>query len=211
MDGHTMKTIQHTVYFVDTIEEYHSIPEVEIYKENKVLFPVLYPQMINRQLIQANDYNPNHVAKDKMKLLETSVVENGFCFGIVAIWDEEIEKFIIVDGDHRNQISGDKWLKFTYVPLIILGHKMEKRLAATVQFNKARGVHSIDGNTELIKRMLDLNMERIDICKALGIDADDLLRHERKIKFETNGKITAGVLADIYKNLNFSNSWEIEK
>lgn len=206
-----MKTIQHTVYFVDTKEQYHSIPEVEFYIENNVLFPVLYPQMINRNLVQANDYNPNHVAKDKMQLLKTSIVENGFCFGIVAIWDEEIEKFIIIDGDHRGQISGDKWLKFQYIPLIILGHKMEKRLAATVQFNKARGVHSIDGNTELIKRMLDLNMERIDICKALGIDADDLLRHERKIKFETNGKITAGVLADVYKNINFSNSWEIEK
>lgn len=206
-----MKTIQHTIYFIDTIEQYRELPKTEMYTEKGIEFPVLFPIMIHKDLIQANDYNPNHVAKDKMQLLKTSIVENGFAFGIYAIFDEEIEKFVIVDGDHRNQISGSKWLDLTYKPLIISNHKMEKRLAATVQFNKARGVHSVDGNTELIKRMLEINVERPEICKVLGIEADELLRHERKIKFENTGKVTAGVLADVYKNLNYSNSWEIEK
>ena len=211
MDGSTMKTIQHTIYFIDTVEQYKSIPGEVRYSEKGVEFPVLYPQMIHKDLVQANDYNPNHVAKDKMQLLKTSIVENGFAFGIYAIFDDELQKFIIVDGDHRNQISGEKWLKLTYKPLIISNHDIEKRLAATVQFNKARGVHSVDGNTELIKRMLNVGVAREEICKVLGIDADELLRHERKIKFETNGKVTAGVLADVYKNIGFSNSWEIEK
>lgn len=171
-----------------------------IYEENGVQFPVLNAVLVNRSMVQANDYNPNHVAKDKMQLLKTSVVENGFCFGIVSIFDYEIQKFVIIDGDHRNQISGDKWLNFKYVPLVILKHKMEKRLSATVQFNKARGVHKIEGNAELVRRMVELNIADIDICKALGMDADEVLRLKRNVK-----------IADVYKDLNYSNSWEISK
>lgn len=171
-----------------------------IYEENGVKFPVLNAVLVNRNLVQANDYNPNHVSKDKMELLKTSVMENGFCFGIVAILDEQIDKFVIIDGDHRNQISGNKWLKFKYVPLVILEHTMEKRLSATVQFNKARGVHKIDLNAELIKKMVNLGMDGADICKQLGIDADEFLRMKRNVK-----------IADVYKDLNFSRSWEVDK
>lgn len=171
-----------------------------IYEENGVKFPVLNAVLVNINLVQANDYNPNHVAKDKMELLKTSIMENGFCFGIVAILDEQIDKFVIIDGDHRNQISGNKWLKFKYVPLVILEHTMEKRLSATVQFNKARGVHKIDLNAELIKKMVNLGMDGADICKQLGIDADEFLRMKRNVK-----------IADVYKDLNYSRSWEVDK
>lgn len=75
---------------------------------------------------------------------------------------------------------------------------MEKRLAATVQFNKARGVHKIDLNAELVKRMVELGMEDYDICRKLGIDADEFLRLKRNVK-----------IAEIYKDLEFSNSWEV--
>jgi len=116
----------------------------------------------------------------------------------VAIFDDEIEKFVIIDGYHRDVITGAKWLKLTYKPLVILEHSMEKRLAATVQFNKARGVHKIDLNAELVKRMVELGMEDYEICKQLGIDADEFLRLKRNVK-----------IADIYKDLNYSNSWEV--
>lgn len=193
MDGNIIK--------IETIEDFHLWKKSQVvYMENGVKFPVLNAVLVNRKLVQANDYNPNHVAKDKMKLLQTSVVENGFCFGIVAILDLELQKFVIIDGDHRNQISGEKWLKFTYVPLVILEHKMEKRLPATVQFNKARGVHQIDGNAELVKRMVELGISDWDICKSLGMDADEVLRFKRNVK-----------IAEVYKDLNYSNSWEIEK
>lgn len=171
-----------------------------VYEENGIKFPVLNAVLVHNNLIQANDYNPNHVAKDKMELLKTSIVENGFAFGIVAIYDSEIEKFIIIDGYHRDIITSDKWLKLTYKPLVILDHSMEKRLAATVQFNKARGVHKIDLNAELVKRMVELGMEDFEICKQLGIDADEFLRLKRNVK-----------IVEIYKDLEYSNSWEISK
>ena len=193
MDGNIVK--------IETIEDYFEWKNTQVvYEENGVKFPALNAVLVNRNLVQANDYNPNHVAKDKMKLLETSIVENGFCFGIVSILDLELQLFIIIDGDHRNQISGPKWLKFKYVPLVILDHQMGKRLSATVQFNKARGVHQIDGNAELVKRMVELGINDWDICKALGMDADEVLRFKRNVK-----------IAEVYKDLNYSSSWEISK
>lgn len=200
MDGNTMKTIQQTIYFIDTIEEYMSIPKTNFLKLKNVDFPVLSPIMVHSSLVEANDYNPNHVAKDKMELLKISILQNGFCFGIVSIFDANINKFVIIDGDHRNQITGKDWLNIEYKPLIILNHSMDKRLSATMQFNKARGVHRVEGNAELLKRMVDSGASDMFICKTLGIDADELLRLKRLKK-----------IADVYKDGIYSNSWEIEK
>ncbi|SHJ19613.1 ParB-like nuclease domain-containing protein [Cruoricaptor ignavus] len=198
MDGNFMKTIDIKVPFIDTVEDFLQLQEQEIYNEKGIDFPVLYPKMVHKSLVEANDYNPNYVAKDKMKLLKISIEENGFCFGIISIFDYEKRKFVIVDGDHRNQITGEKWLKLNYKPLIVLNHSMDKRLAATMQFNKARGVHRIEGNAELVQRMLNEGVEEIVICKTLGIDADEFLRLKRLRK-----------IADVYIDREFSKSWEI--
>lgn len=194
-----MKKIETIIYFVDSVEDVLSLPKKIVYEENNIKYPVLNPIMVHKNLVQANDYNPNYVAKDKMKLLETSIVDNGFCFGIVAIFDKEIEKFIIIDGDHRNIITNESWLNLEYKPIIYLEHSMEQRLAATVQFNKARGVHRIEGNAELVKRLVDLGENDVEICKVLGVDADELLRLKRTKK-----------IAEVYKNVEYSNSWNVE-
>ncbi len=184
--------------FIDTVEQYLSMEKDNFYTEKGITFPLLYPKMVHHSLVEANDYNPNYVAKDKMKLLKISIEENGFCFGIVSIFDDNKQKFVIIDGDHRNQISSKKWLDLTYKPLIVVNHSMEKRLAATMQFNKARGVHRIEGNAELVHRMLQENISDDKICKTLGIDADDFLRLKRLRK-----------IADVYKDREFSKSWDI--
>lgn len=185
------------MYKIDTVEDFYNMPKFEVYEENGIKFTALNAVLINRKLVQPNDYNPNHVAKDKMRLLETSIIDNGFCYGIVMIFDYEIEKFVIIDGDHRDQIAGEKWLKLKYVPGVILNHSMDKRLSATVQFNKARGVHKIDLNSELVKRMVDLKVPDETICKKLGMDPDEMLRHKRNVR-----------IADVYKDLQYSKSWE---
>ena len=55
----------------------------------KIDIPCQRIQMVPRDMIQANNYNPNHVPKDKMELLKQSIIDNGFCFPIVTIWSEE--------------------------------------------------------------------------------------------------------------------------
>src|SRR5690625_3526028 len=63
--------------------------------------PVGRVQWLPIEQVQANDYNPNAVARQEMQLLYTSISEDGYTQPVVAIWDEEEQKAIIVDGYHR--------------------------------------------------------------------------------------------------------------
>ena len=76
----------------------------------KIDIPCQRIQMVPRDKIQANNYNPNHVPKDKMELLKQSIIDNGFCFPIVTIWSEEDGKYIIIDGFHRYTMCQPEWL-----------------------------------------------------------------------------------------------------
>ena len=51
--------------------------------------------------IEPNDYNPNAVAKQEMKLLETSIDHDGYTQPTVTIYDKDRDKYVIVDGFHR--------------------------------------------------------------------------------------------------------------
>ncbi len=55
-------------------------------------------------MVVANNYNPNHVADKEMRLLYTSVREDGYTMPIVTIWDEKLQKYVIIDGFHRNLV-----------------------------------------------------------------------------------------------------------
>ena len=70
----------------------------------KIEIPCLDTKLVDRDKLQANNYNPNNVPKDKMELLKQSIIDNGFCFPIVTIWSEEDETYIIIDGDHTYTI-----------------------------------------------------------------------------------------------------------
>ena len=40
--------------------------------------PCLEVKLVARDKIQANNYNPNHVPKDKMELLKQSIIDNRY-------------------------------------------------------------------------------------------------------------------------------------
>ena len=85
-------------------EKIEALTRISEYLHEK-LSPVKQP--INKVLwipidkVEPNDYNPNAVANKEMKLLYTSILHDGYTQPIVTIWDEEKEKYIIVDGFHR--------------------------------------------------------------------------------------------------------------
>ena len=54
----------------------------------KISMEVLNVQMVDINKVVANDYNPNKVAKPEMKLLERSIIDNGFCMPIICIYDK---------------------------------------------------------------------------------------------------------------------------
>ena len=85
----------------------------------KIEIPCLNVKLVDRDLLQANNYNPNNVPKDKMELLKQSIIDNGFCFPIVTIWSEEDEKYIIIDGFHRYTMCMPEWLDIKQVPIVV--------------------------------------------------------------------------------------------
>lgn len=166
----------------------------------KIKYPCLNAKMVSRSSLQANNYNPNSVPKDKMELLKQSIIDNGFCFPIVTIYDNEIEKYVIIDGFHRYTMCQPEWLNLPLVPIVVLDHDINQRMTATIQFNKARGVHQVDLDADIIRALIQQGMPEEEICKHLKIDAETVHRY----------KTLTGIVS-IFKNVQYSNEWKMEE
>jgi ParB-like chromosome segregation protein Spo0J len=189
---------------IDTMEQFLAarasmVPEfIESKTHGKVLVPCANVLLVRPVLVVANTYNPNAVSSDKMELLKQSILDNGFAFPVVAIWDGDQQKFVVIDGFHRTTIGGPDWLDFDYVPVAVLEHDMTKRMAATVQFNKARGVHQVDLDAEVIRALIEQGLDEPEIAQRLGMDLETVHRYKQ----------VTGV-AELFKNTDYSMSWEI--
>lgn len=154
--------------------------------------------MVPRGLIVANGYNPNSVPPDKMELLRQSIVDNGFCFPIVTIWDPERGVYVIIDGFHRWTICQPEWLDLEEVPIVILDHDISARMIATKQFNAARGFHQVDLDAELVRALIEQGLGEEEIGERLGMDLETIHRYKQ----------LTGV-AELFKNSAYSISWEM--
>lgn len=163
----------------------------------KIEIPCLNVKMVDIDLVQANNYNPNNVPKDKMELLKQSIIDNGMCFPVVTIWSEEDQKYIIVDGFHRYTVFKD-YLKQKELPIVVLKHDISQRMAATIQFNKARGVHAVDGDADIVKALIEQGLSEEEISKHLGIDLETIHRYKQ----------LTGIV-ELFKNVEYSKSWEV--
>lgn len=166
----------------------------------KIEIPCLNIKLVKRELLQANNYNPNNVPKDKMELLKQSIIDNGFCYPIITIWDNDLEKYIIIDGFHRYTICQEKWLNIKKIPIIVLQHDIAKRMTATIQFNKARGVHQVDLDAELIRNLCEQGLSDEEISTHLGIDINTVFRYKQ---------LTG--MAELFKNVDYSISWGMKE
>ena len=190
--------------FIETVDQYRSYRKTAVpihisgKRGRKVLVPCASTLLVKRPLILANTYNPNHVSDDKMELLRQSVVDNGFAFPVVVIWDEELELFVVVDGFHRYMISGPKWLDMSHVPVAVLSHNAAQRMIATWQFNKARGSHEVDLDADLIRALIQQGMGEDEIVTHLGIDLDTVHRYKQ---------LTG--MAELFQNAQYSMSWNM--
>lgn len=133
-----------------------------------------------------------------MELLRQSIMDNGFAFPIVTIYDPDLERFVVIDGFHRYLISGPDWLDMAYVPIVVLEHDISQRMTATWQFNKARGVHQVDLDADLIRALIEQGIAEDEIAEHLGIDLDTVFRYKQ---------VTG--IAELFKNQDYSMAWEM--
>ncbi len=153
-------------------------------REAAALVPWLHPvgcvQWIHMDQVVANDYNPNSVAHHEMKLLHTSIAEDGYTQPIVAIWDPELGKYVVVDGFHRwttmHVYADIRETTRGYLPLVVISKTPAERMAATVRHNRARGKHSVAGMGALVFGMLREGVSPEEVCEKLGLEAEELAR-----------------------------------
>lgn len=164
----------------------------------KIKIPCIETILVDRNKLVANDYNPNSVPKDKMNLLKQSIIDNGFCFPIVTIYDQKNDRYVIIDGFHRYTMCQPEWLDIEQVPIVVLEHDLKQRMAATIQFNKARGVHTVDGDADVVRNLIEQGWKEHEICKHLGISMETCLRYKQM----------TGII-DLFKDVEYSTSWEV--
>lgn len=168
-------------------------------KKGEITLPCMNVEIVPIDQVQANNYNPNAVSDNNMRLLETSILSNGFCFPIVTIFDPDVEKYIIVDGFHRYSIFKD-YLQTDSVPIIVLTQDISQRMEATVQFNRARGVHQVELMGDLVAALAKQGVSDDDIAENLGMELEEVLRLKQ---------ITG--IAELFKNQNYSRAWEMQE
>jgi ParB-like chromosome segregation protein Spo0J len=142
--------------------------------------PVYNVKAVPLEKIRANAYNPNSVASPEMKLLETSIWEDGYTMPVVCYYLENEDIYEIVDGFHRYTV-----LKTSerinerengLLPVVVINKDITDRMASTIRHNRARGSHSIELMSNIVAELTQSGMSDAWIIKHIGMDKDELLR-----------------------------------
>lgn len=164
----------------------------------KLEFPCMQPKLVPIAKVVGNNYNPNKVAKPEMELLYKSILEDGLTMPIVTFYDDKIDKYVIVDGFHRYTIVKD-YFKSDVVAISIIDKDIKQRMASTVRHNRARGVHKVDLQADMVVDLLKKGWNDNDISKELGMTLEEVLR----LKQQTG-------IAELFKDRSHSKSWIVE-
>lgn len=165
--------------------------------------PVDFVRWVPNRDVHANDYNPNSVAPPEMKLLEHSIMKDGYTQPIVTWPNNGIE---VVDGFHRHRVGKEsesvRNRVHGYLPVVQIRPSQEDlndRMAATIRHNRARGAHKVESMSDIVVELKRRFWSDERIATELGMDADEVLRLQQ---------ITG--LASLFADEDFSEAWEAE-
>jgi len=166
--------------------------------------PISHVQWVDLDKVEANNYNPNSVAKTELKLLQTSILADGYTQPVVTFYDDERDMYTIVDGFHRytcckinkeiNRRTGGK------LPIVVIKKNINDRMASTVRHNRARGKHSVEGMSDMVFKMLENGMSDAEICSELGMEAEEIVRLKHLTGF-----------SKLFANVEYRTAWESDK
>lgn len=155
--------------------------------------PLSTLQWVERDLLRANDYNPNKVSEDNLELLTQSILTNGWTLPIVVRPD-----YTIIDGFHRWTVAGREPLKTKLggkVPVVIVDHGNDQSadVYGTITHNRARGTHLLEPMKAIVKRLLDEGKTVQEIGKQLGMRPEEIFRLSGFTREEFLNLMTDGV------------------
>src|SRR6185503_7726116 len=130
---------------------------------------------IDSDNVQANDYNPNTVAPPEMKLLERSVLADGYTQPVVAWVLDGGDYYEVVDGFHRHRVGREcKAVRERingYLPVAVISKERADRgdrIAATIRHNRARGKHRVEAMSDIVVELKRRNWSDEKIGRELG-------------------------------------------
>jgi len=149
--------------------------EVSIVPDADLFSPLSTLHWVERDKLHANDYNPNKVSEENLKLLEQSILTNGWTLPIVARPD-----YTIIDGYHRWTVAGREPLKSKLngkVPVVFVEHQTKAEdMYGTITHNRARGTHLLEPMKAIVKTLLDEGKTVKEIGKQLGMRPEEIFR-----------------------------------
>jgi ParB-like chromosome segregation protein Spo0J len=179
-----------------------ALHEVSPFKEE----PVDLVLWAKTETVTANDYNPNAVAPPEMKLLEVSILADGYTQPIVTDYDDTAKMLVVVDGFHRNRVAREcptvRQRILGYLPVVQIRPDQTgrpERIASTIRHNRARGKHQVEKMSQIVLELKRRNWSDEKIGRELGMDPDEVLRL---------CQITG--LAEAFKDKDFSKAWEVD-
>ena len=69
----------------------------------------------------------------------------------------------------------------------------------TVLMNRIKGMHQVERMSDLVVKLEDLGLEDSEIAKNLGMEAEEIIRLKQQLG-----------IAHAFKNVEYSDSWEIK-
>ena len=116
--------------------------------------PIMNIEWLPASLLVANDYNPNYVLGPELRLLERSIVRQGWVQPVLISRDNTI-----IDGFHRWRLSLEsEQLQAKYqgqIPCARLDVDRDEAMILTVRMNRAKGSHESVRMSALVKRLID--------------------------------------------------------
>jgi ParB-like chromosome segregation protein Spo0J len=145
--------------------------------------PINHIYWIDCDLLDANDWNPNHVFGPEMKLLELSLLTSGWIQPILVV-PAPAGRYVSVDGFDRVTVARAsprvRQLTAGLVPCAVLDIPEAERMLLTVRINRAKGAHTALKMHDLVRRLIEIEgCSRETVAKGIGAapgEIDLLLR-----------------------------------
>lgn len=134
--------------------------------------PISQVQWVDVSLLHANDYNPNVVFTEEMRLLKFSIQKQGWIQPILCTQD-----YVIIDGFHRATLAKTN-PEITIdgkVPVVMMQMSEAERMLLTIRINRAKGSHIAIKMHDIMARLInDYGMPVEMICREIGAHKDEV-------------------------------------
>lgn len=140
-----------------------------------IFAPLASLQWVDRDMLRPNNYNPNRVSEENLRLLVQSIETNGWTLPIVVRPD-----YTIIDGFHRWTVAGREPLRTKLggkVPVVFVNHNDHAEdMYGTITHNRARGTHLLEPMKAIIKELVDQGKSVPEISRQLGMKPEEIFR-----------------------------------